>query len=186
MFPPFVVLFSFFSSSAFAFLSFSGFLFNNTIHIIIINISIAGEAEPQGGDPEPRRRAPADRDIHEHISEGGMMRLETLIELNFFNSSLSSFFEIDKKFPVEQSEATVSQSTVPSPLLILSNGFRATPNRQERSQQPSNSFRRPGKGAQKATPEKTVQCSCPISSFEPASTPPKHLSQDMGEVFPTP
>ena len=54
------------------------------------------------------------------VSEGGMIRSEILIELKFLNSS---FFELilvlklDKQFPVEQFEATVSQSTVPSPPL---------------------------------------------------------------------
>ena len=48
--------------------------------------------------------------------------METLIELKLLNSSfLFELFELvllyrsDKQFPVEQSEPTVSQSTVPSP-----------------------------------------------------------------------
>ena len=47
-----------------------------------------------------------------------MIRLETLIELKFINSScsnLSLLLELAKQFPVEQFEATVSQSRVPSP-----------------------------------------------------------------------
>ena len=52
-------------------------------------------------------------------SEGGMMRLESLIELKFLNSSFSSCFillKFDNQFPVtEQFEATASQSTAPSP-----------------------------------------------------------------------
>ena len=51
------------------------------------------------------------------ISEVGMRRLETLIELRFLNSSLSELillFKLDKRFPVEQFEATVSQSIVRS------------------------------------------------------------------------
>ena len=53
-------------------------------------------------------------------SEGGRIRSETLIELKFLDSS---FFELvllpklDKRLPAEQFEATVSQSTVPSPPL---------------------------------------------------------------------
>ena len=53
-----------------------------------------------------------------HVSEGGMMRLETLIQLKFLNSSfssLSSLLKLNKQFPVEQFEAAVSQSAVPSP-----------------------------------------------------------------------
>ena len=52
----------------------------------------------------------------------GMIRLETLIELKFLNSSffkLILLLELDKQFPVEQFEATVSQSTVPSPPLTV-------------------------------------------------------------------
>ena len=66
------------------------------------------------------------------FSEGGMIRLETLIELKFLNSSFSSsntqceLFELillsklDKQLPVEQFErfeSAVSQSAVPSPPL---------------------------------------------------------------------
>ena len=62
-------------------------------------------------------------------SEGGMIRLETLIELRLLNSSfraqISQFelcelillLKLDKQFAVEQFEATGSQSTVPSPPL---------------------------------------------------------------------
>ena len=52
-----------------------------------------------------------------------MIRLETLIEPKCLNLSFSSFvlllklLKLDKQFPVEQFEATVSQSTVPSPTL---------------------------------------------------------------------
>ena len=45
-------------------------------------------------------------------SEGGMIRLETLIDPKFLNSSFSILLKLDKQFPVEQFEATVSQSTV--------------------------------------------------------------------------
>ena len=65
--------------------------------------------------------------------EGGMIRLEALIELKFLNSSFSSrisrfelfeLFELilllkfNKRFPVERFEATVSRSAVP-PLLRI-------------------------------------------------------------------
>ena len=53
-----------------------------------------------------------------HKSEGGMTRLETLIELKFLNSrcfELVLLLKLNKQFPVEQVEATVSQSTLPSP-----------------------------------------------------------------------
>ena len=53
-----------------------------------------------------------------------MIGLETLIELKFVSvsfSSLSSLLKLDKQFPVEQFEATASQSTVPSP--PLTTGF---------------------------------------------------------------
>ena len=48
-----------------------------------------------------------------------MIRLETLIELKFLNSSSSSFLllKLDTQLLVEQFEATASQSTVPSPPL---------------------------------------------------------------------
>ena len=52
-----------------------------------------------------------------NISEGGMIRLETLIVLKLFSSSfssLSSYWKSDKQFSTEQFEPTVSQSTVPS------------------------------------------------------------------------
>ena len=42
-------------------------------------------------------------------SEGEMMRLETLIELEFLNSSFSSlspYLKLDRRFPVEQFEAS--------------------------------------------------------------------------------
>ena len=44
------------------------------------------------------------------------MQLETLVEIKFINSSFLAhpLFEIRQKVPVEQFEATVSQSTVPS------------------------------------------------------------------------
>ena len=51
-------------------------------------------------------------------SEGGTIRLETLVELKFLNSSLSELillWKLDKLFPVEHFEAAASQSTVPSP-----------------------------------------------------------------------
>ena len=54
-------------------------------------------------------------------SEGGMILLETLIELKLFNSSFVEpilLLKIDEQLPVEQFEATVFQSTVPSPPLI--------------------------------------------------------------------
>ena len=70
---------------------------------------------PRGG----RGRAPfGDLEVR---SEGGMIRLETLIELKFPNSSLFELIlllKLDKQFPVEQFEAAVSQSTAPSPPLI--------------------------------------------------------------------
>ena len=53
-------------------------------------------------------------------SEGGMILLEALIELKFPNlsrSSLPSYLKLDKPLSVEQFEATISQSTVPSPPL---------------------------------------------------------------------
>ena len=67
-----------------------------------------------------------------------MIRLETLIELNFLNSSHSSsncsirfvraypLVEIRQTAPVEQFEATLSQSTVPSPLLTPPASFNHT------------------------------------------------------------
>ena len=58
--------------------------------------------------------------LQTQVSEGGMIRLETLLELKLFTSSFSSFIlllKLDKQFPIEQFEATVSQSTVPSPPL---------------------------------------------------------------------
>ena len=60
-------------------------------------------------------------------SEGGMKRLETLIELKLFirafraQSYQFELFELilllklDRRLPVERFEATASQSTVPSP-----------------------------------------------------------------------
>ena len=54
----------------------------------------------------------------DHKSEGGM-RSETLIELKFLNSSfceLILLLKLDKQFPVEQFEATDSQSTASSRL----------------------------------------------------------------------
>ena len=54
-----------------------------------------------------------------YSSDGRMIRLETLIELKI-NSSFSSFSShgiIDRQFPVERPEATVSRSTAPSPPL---------------------------------------------------------------------
>ena len=53
------------------------------------------------------------KDGHVKGSEGGMIRLETLIE--FFELIL--LLKSDKQFLVEQFEAAVSQSTVPSPPL---------------------------------------------------------------------
>ena len=47
------------------------------------------------------------------LSEGGMIRLETLIELKLFKSSC-------QQNPVERFQATLSQSTVPSPRLLTS------------------------------------------------------------------
>ena len=81
-----------------------------------------------------------------HVSEVGMVRLDTLIELKFLNSSFSSsncsirafraYPLIDIKLtvpyrPVEQFEATLSQSTVPSPPLQWSplGGFVLRPRR---------------------------------------------------------
>ena len=52
-----------------------------------------------------------------------MMRLETLIELKFDQFELFELvplLKLDKQFPIEQFEATVSQPTVPSPLLSTS------------------------------------------------------------------
>ena len=49
------------------------------------------------------------------------MRLESLITLKLFNSSLSELFllfKLDKQFSIERFEPIVSQSTVPSPLLV--------------------------------------------------------------------
>ena len=51
-----------------------------------------------------------------------MIRLETLIELTILNSSffeLGLLLKLDRQFPVERFEATVAQSTVPSPPLNL-------------------------------------------------------------------
>ena len=53
-------------------------------------------------------------------SEGGMIRLETLVEL----SELILSLKLDNQFPIEQFEATVSQSTVPSPPLRNVNRLR--------------------------------------------------------------
>ena len=55
------------------------------------------------------------------LSEGGMIRLETLIELKSLDSSfyeLVLLLKFDKQLPVERFEAAVSQSAVPSPPLI--------------------------------------------------------------------
>ena len=62
-----------------------------------------------------------------HFSEGGMIRLETLIELNsqFELFELILLLKLDKHFPVEQFEATVSQSAVPSPSLNFIHTHRA-------------------------------------------------------------
>ena len=46
-----------------------------------------------------------------YLSEGGVIRLETLIDLKFLHSSFSELIlllKLDKQFPVEQSEATLS------------------------------------------------------------------------------
>ena len=52
-----------------------------------------------------------------------MIQLETLIELKFLSQfelfELILLLKSDKQFPVEQFEATVSQSTVPSPPLKI-------------------------------------------------------------------
>ena len=76
----------------------------------------------------PPRHGPATAMAIVPISEGRMIRLETLIEFIVFNSSFSSSiyqFELSsllnillkliKQFSVEQFEATASQSTVSSP-----------------------------------------------------------------------
>ena len=59
------------------------------------------------------------RPVSRHLeSEGEMIRLETLIEHKLINSSFSSLpflLKSDNQFPVEQVEATVSQSTESSP-----------------------------------------------------------------------
>ena len=73
------------------------------------------------------------------FSEGGTIRLETLIELTFLNSSFSNsnlyqfdlfelilLLKLDKQFPVGQFEATVSQSAVPPPSLISISLFAAS------------------------------------------------------------
>ena len=55
------------------------------------------------------------------VGRGGMTQLETLIELDIFQFELFELIlslKLDKRLPVEQFEATVSQSTVPSPLLV--------------------------------------------------------------------
>ena len=52
------------------------------------------------------------------VSGGGMILLETLIELKLFNSFLSScspLMKVDKQFSVERFEPTASQSTVSFP-----------------------------------------------------------------------
>ena len=63
-----------------------------------------------------------------------MIPLETVVELKFLNSSfssLSSYFKLDKQFPVERFEAASSQSTVPQypPLLsaLLCRFWRGSP-----------------------------------------------------------
>ena len=50
------------------------------------------------------------------------MRLETLIELKFINSIVSScccILKLDQQFSIEQFEPTASQSTVSSPPLLV-------------------------------------------------------------------
>ena len=51
----------------------------------------------------------------------GIIRLETLIELKFINSTFRAYllFRLDKRFSVEQFEATIPQSAVSSPLLTV-------------------------------------------------------------------
>ena len=54
-------------------------------------------------------------------SEGGMIRLETLIELKFIIRAfeLIQLLKLDKRSPAERFEATVSQSSVPCLPLFL-------------------------------------------------------------------
>ena len=62
--------------------------------------------------------------VYTHASEGGMIRLETLVELKFQFELIELFelillLKLETQFPVEEFAATVSQSTVPSPLLYI-------------------------------------------------------------------
>ena len=58
---------------------------------------------------------PADRG---RVGRGGVIRLETLIELTFINSRFSILLlKLDKRLPVAQFEGTAPQSTVACPLL---------------------------------------------------------------------
>ena len=53
----------------------------------------------------------------------GMIRWETLIELNVYQFELFELIlllKLDRRFPVQQFEPTVSQSAVPSPPLQVS------------------------------------------------------------------
>ena len=77
----------------------------------------AGGSAARGSEVVPARKS-AHR-VATRCSEGRMIRLETLIELNFSIRAFRAFFllKLNKQFPVEQFEATVSQSTVPSPPL---------------------------------------------------------------------
>ena len=76
------------------------------------------------GYPEFSTKRSASQDLEQGLGgqwKGGMMmRLETLIELKFVQFELLELIlvlTLDKQFPVEQVEATVSQSAVPSPPL---------------------------------------------------------------------
>ena len=101
------------------------------IYIIIINDYIIGRGRASATTCTSPRTSPATR----RSSEGGTTRLETLIELEFLDSSFSSsncsirafrpypLAELDKRFPVERFEAAVSRSAVPSSPLA----FAASP-----------------------------------------------------------
>ena len=82
-------------------------------------------------------------------SEGGMIRLEAQI-YQFELFELLPLLKLDKQLPVEQFEATASQSTVTSPLLNLvflarlTNAQRVASSRQS-AQLPNVAFTRRGK-----------------------------------------
>ena len=92
------------------------------LRISPLNIEILLESNPLKSRILVRRLAVSacSQRLEALLSEGGMICLETLIELRFLNSSvleLIHLLKLNKKLPVEQFEATASQSTVLPPSL---------------------------------------------------------------------